>query len=569
MGAAAALALLLVLPTAPSVLPTPAPSQSPLQPVTAQPTSPRKAAPIEPSSNRQPPTQAFSIKPVSYQTSTVQAATFVENGRVYPLRIYKALAAPNDPNATQWWTTSTGLPAAWDYNGGAGQRIAIIDSGVSLDHQEFSGRWAINGGEQGSATIQNPSDRNCTERGLPLSASCNNLDDDLDGVNDNEIGSTTSENVSFLNCSDQGRPMDKSCNLIDDDNNGFADDVRGWDFSSHDRSVQPGQVSTTGTGTTHGTQVAGIAAATGNNGVGIAGVNWRSEILPLQALTDRGGGTTLSVGRAVRYAADRGATVINLSLGTESEDPYMREAIHYALSKGAVVVAAAGNDGCACMLYPAAYPEAVAVGASNAAGNPASFTSYGPNLDILAPGQDMRTTSWTSSNAASAYSPSVSGTSFAAPYISGLLAAAKSSQPTATWGQLVAQLHQQADRRTLSAGAPRNDTIGHGYARAGQLLARVNANYSSSIRYDFKTDTNDSLSSPYAGECEASNIPGMSLYQLKNGSSSLYTTSELSRFLYMQQGYSVTRQAYVCGGLPTDKLGTYRLLNPLSELGNL
>ena len=338
------------------------------------------------------PRTAVSDSP--FVESKLSETEFIVDGERYPLREYKPFITPNDPAATQWWTTATGLPLAWDYGSSANTTIAVIDSGFALDHQEFVGRWAERAGEKGTALLENPSDRNCTDQGLPISAICNNIDDDQDGITDNESWVTSEQNPSRLNCTDRGLPLDKFCNLIDDDGNGYPDDWRGWDFASGDAYVQAGEVYPDGDGASHGTSVVGAAAATGNNGVGIAGVNWSAKILPLQALGDDGSGNTLSVSRAIRYAADQGVDVINLSLGSNFEDSYLRQAVQYALSKGAVVVAASGNDGCDCLSYPANYPEVVAVGATRSDGSVAGFSSYGDNLDLVAPGSSMYLPAW-------------------------------------------------------------------------------------------------------------------------------------------------------------------------------
>ncbi len=197
----------------------------------------------------------------------------------------------------------------------------MIDAGFALKHQEFANRWYTNSGESGPTNVENPSKLNCTDRGLPVSQSCNLIDDNHDGIVDNETGSTSLQNPSQLNCTDQGLPIDKSCNLVDDDNNGFIDDVRGWDFANNDRSVQAGQTSPNGSGTHHGTYTTGVAAATGNNGVGIAGVDWGTTILPIQALDDSGSGSTISVANAIDYAVARHANVISMSLGSSADDP--------------------------------------------------------------------------------------------------------------------------------------------------------------------------------------------------------------------------------------------------------
>ncbi|MGH8463015.1 MAG: S8 family serine peptidase, partial [Pseudomonas sp.] len=238
------------------------------------------------------------------------------DGVEYPLRTYELLLTPNDPLPNTSMVTNARLSQAWDTPAGDHQTVlAVIDTGFALAHEEFSGRWYVSPGESGSASSESTSSLNCTARGLPLSASCNLIDEDADGVVDNEDGGAFYQNPSRLNCTDQAKPLDKSCNRLDDDGNGYVDDTTGWDFANYDNLPQAGELNPAGVGTTHGTRVAAIAAATGNNAKGIAGVDWRTKILPIQALDDDSYGDTLGVGRAIRYAAAQGADVISLSLG--------------------------------------------------------------------------------------------------------------------------------------------------------------------------------------------------------------------------------------------------------------
>ncbi|HSH55209.1 MAG TPA: S8 family serine peptidase, partial [Candidatus Limnocylindrales bacterium] len=339
----------------------------------------------------------------------------------YPLRTYKPLVLPNDPSADQWWVTQTGLDKAWDIPRGSGETVlAIIDTGFGLKHEEFANRWHTNSGESGITATEDPSSLNCTGRSLPISAACNLIDDNGDSVVDNETGTAIYENPSRLNCTDQGKLLDKSCNRVDDEGNGFVDDTTGWDFINYDNSVQAGELNPTGSGTTHGTLVAGVAAATGNNAKGIAGVDWGTKIMPLQALDDDSYGDTRSVGRAINYAVKQGVDVISLSLGSDSPDPYVETAVQAATAAGILVLAASGNDGCDCISYPARYSEVIAVGALNTSSLPASFSSFGAGLDILAPGTSITTSTWSNTNPTSAYASGVSGTSFATPLAAGL-----------------------------------------------------------------------------------------------------------------------------------------------------
>ncbi|HUC20974.1 MAG TPA: S8 family serine peptidase, partial [Candidatus Polarisedimenticolaceae bacterium] len=158
--------------------------------------------------------------------------------------------------------------------------------------------------------------------------------------------------------------------------NRWSTDKPGWDFVHNDSDPRAGTTNPNGAAVTHGTLTAGLASI----------LNPNARLMPLQALSDEGIGYTDGVGAAIRYAADNGADVISLSLGSDTDDPYLQQQVDYAIAKGVVVLAAAGNDGCDCMVYPARYPEVIAVGASTNANTTASFSSYGANLDVLAPG---------------------------------------------------------------------------------------------------------------------------------------------------------------------------------------
>jgi serine protease len=139
----------------------------------------------------------------------------------------------------------------------------------------------------------------------------------------------------------------------------------------------------------HGTHVAGTIAQNTNNGAGGAGIAYGAKIMPLKVLDRDGFGTYADIADAIVYAADNGAKVINLSLGGVSESSYMKEAVKYAYEKGVVVVAAAGNNG-GSILYPAAYDDyVIAVGATRYDRQRANYSSFGPSLDIVAPGGDI------------------------------------------------------------------------------------------------------------------------------------------------------------------------------------
>lgn len=494
------------------------------------------------------------------------------DGKAYDLHVYKPLLAPNDPNYNAWWVQNIALEQAWDVAPGSHQTtLAIIDTGFALGHEEFENRWHQNNGEIGTTTRENPSDLNCSDQSLPLTADCNNIDDDGDGVNDNEANySTTIENPSRLNCTDQLRPLNKNCNLIDDDSNGLIDDWRGWDFINHDQSVQAGEMNPDGTGTHHGSYVTGVAAATGNNSIGIAGVDWQTKILPIQALDDDSFGHTLSVARSIRYAYQQGADIISLSLGSSYNDSYLQSVIAEAINAGSIVVAASGNDGCDCILYPANFPEVVAVGASTSANTPASFSNYGSNLDVLAPGVSLYTTNWQKNNQTSAYA-TVSGTSLATPVVAGLLSLMHSHQPDASANQMIAALTEQVDRLSLASNQARTNTTGFGKIIASSSIGRVANSHTLNQRSAFVPvsygGTHEARGNKaYAYDCisEGRN-PTTPIFTMTKNNTRLFTMSHIERNHLIDSGYNSTLLAYTCLSLPDDTHTSLRSINLNSE----
>jgi serine protease len=151
----------------------------------------------------------------------------------------------------------------------------------------------------------------------------------------------------------------------------------GWNFVSDSPEAYDDQG--------HGTHVAGTIAQTTNNGVGTAGLAFCATLMPVKVLGEQGYGTVANVAEGIRYAADEGAQVINLSLGGPIRSRILEDAVAHALKKGVVVVAAAGNSGRS-VGWPAAYPGVVAVSATDASDAIASFSSRGPEVFIAAPG---------------------------------------------------------------------------------------------------------------------------------------------------------------------------------------
>jgi subtilisin family serine protease len=185
----------------------------------------------------------------------------------------------------------------------------------------------------------------------------------------------------------------------------------------------------------HGTAVAGIVAAAGDNHIGVAGYCWRCRVMPLKVLDANGSGFASDVARAVVWATDEGARVINASLGGPLEDSSLAAAAQYAALRGALLVAAAGNDSSSQLEYPAALPAVVSVGASNPSDALYSFSNQG--AAVAAPGENTTTTR------GGGYERFL-GTSSAAPVVSGIAGLLFSLVPSATPAGVASALEQSA-----------------------------------------------------------------------------------------------------------------------------
>ena len=296
--------------------------------------------------------------------------------------IFDASPLPNATNE-QWDLASPaagfdrGISAdrAWALTTGAGVSIADIDVGVDLDHPDLAGRWWANPGETGTDS--------------------------------------------------SGR--DKRSNAVDDDRNGYVDDWRGYDFFGRDPDVR------SDTRNPHGTQVAGVLGAATDNGIGIAGIAPGAAILPLRT-ADNILHQSGRLAEAIVYAADRGAGVMSMSLGTDSNSAQLYRAARYATSRGSVLVAASGNEFHFHHNLPGALDETITVGGLNPdtanitalngslalVGTDfkvrAAYSDYGPHLDVVAPTQ-VPTTDY-----GGKYTLNWSGTSAATPHVAGVAA---------------------------------------------------------------------------------------------------------------------------------------------------
>ncbi len=249
-------------------------------------------------------------------------------------------------------------------------------------------------------------------------------------------------------------------NGIDDDSNGYVDDVRGWDFINNDNDPNDDN--------SHGTHVAGIAAAEGNNGIGICGLAWNAKIMPVKMLQSSGSGNSSDLASAIEYASDNGATVINMSLGSYGESLTVKTALENAYAgtgdgEGSMLVAAAGNnhlmvssnDTCRTYgyapMFPASYSWVIGVMAEDAGpcngfsnwdfDGPVAFEGF--NYEIQAKGTGIMSTKPNGSYW------SKSGTSMASPEVAGAVALMRQYHPDDSGEEIFAKLIQGANSGLL------------------------------------------------------------------------------------------------------------------------
>ena len=222
----------------------------------------------------------------------------------------------------------------------------------------------------------------------------------------------------------------------------------------------------------HGTMVTSLLASKTNDGIGMAGTAWNGRFMVARAIDADNGGTDATVIASILWAADNGAEVINMSLGGPAPSTALKTAIDYAVAKGIVVVAAAGNDGTDRPMYPAAYGNVIAVGASDFDGNVALWSSRGQWVDVIAPGYDVMTMAKDYGLGEEPSFSGASGTSFAAPLVAAAAGLVRSQHPTWTAGAIMNRISQTASDR----GPPGiDDHSGHGmldvYAAVGGRTA--------------------------------------------------------------------------------------------------
>lgn len=345
------------------------------------------------------------------------------------VRKYQAPNPPNDPylNSRGAWGQAhpdlwghhwIGAPAAWNLSTGKNITVAVVDTGLDLEHPDLKGNLWVNAKE-------------------------------IPGNN------------------------------LDDDGNGWVDDIHGYDFIGPNQAKRlPGPLKNDMDG--HGTHVAGTIAATGNNGLGLLGVAYDAQLMGIKVLDDSGYGSISACVQGLLYAAAQGAQVVNCSWGSEEYSQALHESIQELYAKGVVVVAAAGNEASDVMDFgPAHFPQVITVAALTDQMNfnvpeTQGFSSYsnmGARVDIAAPGDNILSLHADRANTNALVAENyalLSGTSMATPHVSGVVALILSQKPQTPVEQIRQILKSSA--RTVSTNQL-GATLGIGCVDAAAALS--------------------------------------------------------------------------------------------------
>ncbi|HEX2141555.1 MAG TPA: cell wall-binding repeat-containing protein [Candidatus Limnocylindria bacterium] len=239
--------------------------------------------------------------------------------------------------------------------------------------------------------------------------------------------------------------------------------VSGYDFVNDDTNAADDNA--------HGTWVAGIIAARVNDGYGVAGISWSDKIMPVKVMNANGSGYTSDLVDGIRWAADHGADIINMSIGGYAASSTLHEAIKYAYAKDVVLVGAAGNNRIEQSHYPASFPEVISVSATQADDEFTNWSNYGPLVDVSAPGASVLTTNCDRNSVSSCMYAGrhivISGTSFASPNVAGVAALVRARYPDWSNAQVMSRIISTADDLGFSGWDKR---YGHGRVNATRAL---------------------------------------------------------------------------------------------------
>jgi len=210
----------------------------------------------------------------------------------------------------------------------------------------------------------------------------------------------------------------------------------------------------------HGTRVAGVVGAIGDNRIGVVGINWNAKILPVKVDDASGSLTIANIAKGITWASDNGAKVINLSVSTASDSITLKNAIDYAYNKGCAIFSSTSNDGKNGINYPARYPNVIAVGSTSNGSSRHTTSNYGVGMGVVA-SASYYTTTQTGGYAL------VSGTSVASPQVASLASLILAVNPALTNAEVYALIQQGA--KTLGGGY--NIETGYGLLDCGKTLA--------------------------------------------------------------------------------------------------
>jgi subtilisin family serine protease len=304
-----------------------------------------------------------------------------------PDYVMEADFTPNDPNlSAQWFLTKISAYQGWDLSqGDTNVVIGMVDSGSDLDHPDLAANIKFN-------WLENPT------------------------------------------------------NNVDDDANGYVDDWRGWDFAGADYQnlSQDNDPNIYGSNCDHGSHTSGCASEVTNNGIGGAGVGFKTKLLICKHGADNdytGGGVSYmyNTNSGITYAYQNNAKVINCSFGSSTYSGYTQTVVNTAWANGSITVASAGNAGTNTPRYPASYDNVVSVASTGSGDVKSWFSNYHTTVDICAPGESIYSTLW--NNTYTYYD----GTSMSAPIVSGTVALIKAKFPSYTPQQVVDKLKAGVD----------------------------------------------------------------------------------------------------------------------------
>lgn len=350
-----------------------------------------------------------------------------------------ALVSSDPLVSQQWYLDAIGAPRAWDVTiGNPATVVAVLDIGVDLDHPDLADAIWTN-------------------------------------------------------------PREVAGNGVDDDGNGYVDDVHGWDFVGHDNDPSPAYdvPGADPKDLHHGTLVSGVIVARGNNGAGIAGIDWLARIMPLRVLRADGTGEVATVLKALRYARDEGASIVNLSFVGDQRSNELDALIADLAARKILVVAAGGNEDRSGRGNLDAFPafpicsgasgeHVFGVAATNQQGEKAGFSSYGACVDLSAPGEKIAGTVFhdpghmmiaigdrvTSATFSEPYAGFFSGTSYAAPVVAGAASLLRGLLPDASLAEILSLMTTTA-APIVNVQAAQIGRLGAGRLDLGAAVAKA------------------------------------------------------------------------------------------------